>query len=616
MNTIVKRILIITIGIAVLVFTAFTAINMLTFSNVFKKSIDEKVFNETEKFSNQISMTFENAEGSIDTLASGVGQSFSMEGLELDVNYIDRYMKQFSPVMKNALTNIEDAQGLYLTFNPEITDKKKAYEIWYSYDENGEIIYTDASSDGIFQDAFNDENRLNMNYYFNALEAKGEGVWTEPYVDPDINEEVITYSIAVYSGESLVGVIGTDISTEHTTKLINDLGVENNGMVLLLDTNNLMISRSASNGSSFDNSDLIELISDDLDGSTEGIFSEAWKDDTLRISFSELSNGWKLAIINYESELYKPYYQSLILILTFAVISIMVLLSLMFLAGRRVTSPIDKAVSMLRLMDLDHQVEEKDKKKVKDDDDILLLVDKAVKRQRTSDMMMSNQAKLATVGEMMANVTHQWKQPLNNINIIMGNLKDDVLTGSLENEQVLHAVERVEKLTTGMSETLKDFSEYLKPDKELVAFDVRKITYAALELLKDKIKEKNIRVIIGQMESVYAYGYKNSFYHVMLNVINNAIDAIVDSNICVGEIKIDIYTCDNKINIEVFDNGVQMSETTKMNLFKPYYTTKPDGTGLGLAIAKQFIEESMNGKIALSNYSNGVKCTIIIDEKE
>lgn len=617
MNTIVKKILIITIGIAVIVFSSFAALNTITFSNAFKKSIDDKVYNETEKFSNQISMIFENAEGAIDTLATEVSHHFDMKKQMMDKTYINQYIGEFSPVMEEALTDIEDAQGLYLTFNPEITDKKQPYEIWYSYDENGNISYTDASIDGVYQNAFEDKTRPNMQYYFNAVDAAGEGLWTEPYMDPDIEEEVIAYSEAVYSDNTLIGVIGTDISTKHTTQLISDMKVEHNGMVILLDTdNNIICTSSKVNEHMSAVKKMIINISDDMEDKSSGIFSESWNGEEMHISFSELSNGWKLAIINYERELYKPYYHSFILAVVLAILSIVVLLAVIFFAGRKVTSPIDKAVSMLKLMDLDHQVEEKDKRKVKDEDDILMLVDKAVKRQRTNDMMLSNQSKLATVGEMMANVTHQWKQPLNNINIVMGNLKDDVRNEMLDTEDVLYAVRRVEQLTMGMSETLKDFYDYLKPDTELVQFEVGNVTHAALDLLADKIKAKNINVLVKQEELLFSYGYKNSFYHVVLNVLNNAIDAIEEQGTNDGIIEISINKKSDKISIEIYDNGVKMSEATKSNLFDPYYTTKENGTGLGLAIAKQIIEGSMKGRICMENCNDGVKCTIEIGVKE
>ena len=95
-------------------------------------------------------------------------------------------------------------------------------------------------------------------------------------------------------------------------------------------------------------------------------------------------------------------------------------------------------------------------------------------------------------------------------------------------------------------------------------------------------------------------------------------DAIAEKNEGSGRISINIgRTAQNKIAIEIFNNGVQLSDREKENLFKPYYTTKgKSGTGLGLAISKSLIEDSMDGEISLENYEDGVRCIIIINEKE
>ena len=276
---------------------------------------------------------------------------------------------------------------------------------------------------------------------------------------------------------------------------------------------------------------------------------------------------------------------------------------------------------MLHMMDLDNQVEEREATGIKEESDIELIVRKAMKRQRMNDIMLANQARLASVGEMMANVTHQWKQPLNNINIVMGNLKDDIENGQISEEEALLAISKVERLTTGMSDTLTDFSDYLKPDMKLVAFNVNHVIEAVLDLFKDKIKTRNIQVNVKGEEGLMSYGYKNSLYHVILNIVDNAIDAIDERGSEGGIIDIAIRRETGKcgrISVEIFNNGVQLSESERENLFRPYYTTKgsSDGTGLGLAISKHFIEESMAGEISLENYKDGVRCVILINEKE
>lgn len=630
MNRMIKKILIIVICLACFAFAIFAAAEIMTFSKALKKSIDDKLYYETNQMANRISMIFENAEGSVDTLCADIKNEFDVQRQHDDSSYIDGFMREHSPVIKDALRDIEDSQGLFLTFAPELTtDRNRAYEIWYSYDEGGDIVSTDATINGIYYEAFQNKALPTMTYYFNAIDNGEKGVWTEPWLDTDIGKELITYSRAVYREDTLIGVLGTDIYTEYTIDFISHMEMENDGMIFLLNEDNIPIIYS-------DNVDKTGILDSErfwrdttgrMKSASRGILDATWEDEPMKVSFSMLSNDWKLAVINYENRIYQTYSNILYIVIMLSIILMVFLSAAMFFAIRRFSSPVDKAVQMLKLMELDSQMDEEDTADIKGEDDIVRMVRNVMKRQRLNDIMLANQSRLAAVGEMMAAVTHQWKQPLNNINIVMGNLKDDIDSGYMSEESALLAVEKVERLTTSMSETLKDFSEYLKPDTEMTGFNVAEVIEAALDLLRDKLRSKKIRVsTIGDM-TLYAYGYKNALYHAVLNIVNNAIDAIEEkkhdssSDFQEGEIIISIDHPEdsrNKISIEIFNNGARLSAGQEENMFKPYYSTKGknNGTGLGLAISRHFIEDRMKGRLLMENHKEGVRCLIIINERE
>lgn len=623
MSRIIKKILIIAVCIAFFALVTFAAVDTMAFSKVLKKAMDDKIYYETSQFANRLSMIFENAEGSVDTLCADIKNEFDLDTQLKDASYIDEFTAEHSPTIRDALVDIEDSQGLYFTFNPIITDREKNYEIWYAYDKAGNIVKADAAVNGIYYEAFDDRDYPTMGYYFDAADSRNGGVWSEPWFDPDIDEELITYSRSVYSGDTLIGVLGTDIYTRHTIDLISGMKVENNGMIFLLNQkNDKIISSDNVKETDIEKSDEFwKTVMLNMQGKDSGLFDADWNGEPMRISFSELSNDWKLATVHYENEMYRSYRNIMVIVIMLSVLLIALLTAVMFFTVRRFSSPVDKAIELLKKMELENQIEEADAERVRKDDDILLIVNKAMQRQRMNDILLVNQSRLAAMGKMMANVTHQWKQPLNNINIVMGNLKDDIESGNVNEENVLFAVRRVEKLTTSMSQTLSDFSDYLKPDTELVTFNVNNVINSVLELLQDNIRTRNITVSVNSEGDMLSYGYKNSLYHVILNVVNNAIDAIDEKDEENGEISISIKRCfepgANRIRIKIFNNGVQLSQNEQENLFKPYYTTKEkgDGTGLGLAISRHFIEESMDGKISLENYGNGVRCSIVINER-
>ncbi len=622
MNPIVKKISVITACIAIFVFAASATVETVTFSRALKETTDDKLIYETKQFANQISMVFENAEGAVDALCAQVAHDFHLERQMSDPSYIRSYIAEHSPVVRDALVDIEGSQGLYMTFSPDITDRDGAYEIWYSYDKEGHIRETDATSNGIYYESFEDENFPTMKYYFSAVNSPGEGVWTEPYTDWDIGQEVMAYSRAVYVDDMPVCVIGTDIYTTYTTDLISDMKVENDGMVFLLDQNNAQVVSSHNvKGTGILQADrLWEEITEKMEGRDSGDLDADWNGETMRISFSQLSNDWKLAIVNYEDKLYEAYDSILTIVILLSSLLVALLVVAVYLAVRYFSSPVDRAVKMLKMMDLGGQLEEGETEEVRGEGDVEALVKKVMERQRMNDIMLAHKSRQAAAGEMMGNVVHQWKQPLNNINIIMGMLKDDIENGDATKESALAAVKRVERLTTGMSETLGDFSEYLKPDRKTVSFSVRNVVMAVMELMKDKTKARNIKVSVEGGEGLMSRGYRNSLYHVILNVVDNAIDAIDEKGGDGGTIRVQIRrssTEKGKIAIEIFNDGVQLSEQSRAKLFRPYYTTKGtgDGTGLGLAISKHLIEESMDGQLTLENCDGGVRCIMTVREE-
>ena len=612
--------MIVIVIIAIFAFSIFAVVNISWITNVLKETTDEKMYNETEKFSNQISMIFENAEGAVDSLCADIKNTFDVYEQKQDKSYIERYIKKYDPVFRDSLVDIEDAIGLYMTFDPELANWKGAYEIWYSYDKTGRIKLTDALNNGVYLEAFEDVDAPNMQYYFDAVKNPNNGIWTTPSMDPDINEMTISYSRSAYHNNDLIGVVGTDISTDHTTDVINDLDIGDDGAVLLLNKDNEpIISGKGAEAMKLMNSDEFrDLCQPFMKNKQDGMFSITWNGEQMKTSFSTLSNDWILALVENEKTLYMPVNFTRTLIIVLCTILALLSIVAIYLLLRKVSDPMNKAVNLLKGTVLDEHMEAEDTANVTNEDDLEYLVQKAVEKQRISDIMLANQSKLASVGEMMSNVTHQWKQPLNSINIIMGNLKDDIKYGEFNEQKTKKAVEKVESLAQTMSSTINDFSNYLKPDSTLDEFVINDVIIAALGIVEEKMKMEKIQAEFRPEDTYVSFGHKNALFHVILNILTNAIEAIQESEAKDGKIQISIkrYEGDSgKIYININNNGPHMDPHITANMFKPYYSTKTDGSssGLGLFISKTLIEESMNGVIDIKNVETGVLCSILID---
>ncbi|MEI3518004.1 MAG: hypothetical protein V8R14_00535 [Clostridia bacterium] len=216
-------------------------------------------------------------------------------------------------------------------------------------------------------------------------------------MDSDIGQEVIAYSRAVYSDGIQIGVAGTDIYTEHTVRLINDMNTEHDGMIFLLNENNDLIiaSDNAKRTDILDSTPLWRSVTKNTNGRDDGVFDAKWHDDTMRVSFSRLSNDWKLAIISYEDALYETLNNVLGVIIALSFTMIVLLVFAISFAVQHLSSPVDKAVKMLKMLDLDDQLEHSHAADIKDDNDIEALVKKTVERQRMNDIILANQSRLA-----------------------------------------------------------------------------------------------------------------------------------------------------------------------------------------------------------------------------
>jgi len=169
-----------------------------------------------------------------------------------------------------------------------------------------------------------------------------------------------------------------------------------------------------------------------------------------------------------------------------------------------------------------------------------------------------------------------------------------------------------------MSNTIDDFRSFFRKDKEKVEFDIKEAIEKTLNLQKAQLKNHNIEVL-AELKPIKIKGYKNEFMQVILNIISNAKDAIEEKRKKIGnfqgKIKIKTRKNNDKIFIEIEDNGGGIPKEIKERIFEPYFTTKEEGkgTGMGLYMVKEIIER-MNGKIEVENTSEGAKFIITLKD--
>jgi len=230
------------------------------------------------------------------------------------------------------------------------------------------------------------------------------------------------------------------------------------------------------------------------------------------------------------------------------------------------------------------------------------------------EQLMIQQSKLADMGSMIGAIAHQWKQPLNVIGLSVS-LYEEEHEGDSGVEELAR---EINGQVAYMSETINDFRNFFQPSKRKQMFDINEAVNNVIKLLYPKMKTQNINIHLDKDIDAKAYGFKNEFMQVMMNLINNARDAVVEREPKNGIIHIDVKKNNDFVTISLKDNGGGISEELLPDkLFEQYVTSKGDkGTGIGLSMSKTIIEKYMDGVLTARNIKDGAEFTIMLPIKE
>ena len=234
------------------------------------------------------------------------------------------------------------------------------------------------------------------------------------------------------------------------------------------------------------------------------------------------------------------------------------------------------------------------------------------REQSEHQLLLVEQSKLASMGEMISTIAHQWRQPLSEINGVVLTMDIDYRKEKLTQEKFDNHLNDIEGITSYLSKTIHDFMNLFSHKKELEEFFLLDAIISSKRLVSVFIKEEII-FLNRQDINVKMVGYKSELIQALLIVINNSIDAAREQGVSAA-INIDIKELNNNVHINIEDNGGGISEEILKDIFNPYFTTKHEsqGTGLGLYILKMIIEKSMSGSIEIFNKNSGVNCEMVI----
>ncbi len=224
---------------------------------------------------------------------------------------------------------------------------------------------------------------------------------------------------------------------------------------------------------------------------------------------------------------------------------------------------------------------------------------------KAKDKLLAEQSKMAAMGEMIGNIAHQWRQPLSTISTAASGIKLQKEFDILSDEMFLEGLDSIVRNAKHLSQTIDDFKNFLKGDKERSLFSLKENLKTNLTIVEGMLKNESIEVILECEDDIDILNYPNELTQAFLNLLSNAKDAFID-NIPKTEpryIFINAYLEGTKIYIDVTDNAKGIDNEIIHKVFEPYFTTKHkhQGTGLGLYMTHQLVSISMGGSITVSN---------------
>ncbi len=233
--------------------------------------------------------------------------------------------------------------------------------------------------------------------------------------------------------------------------------------------------------------------------------------------------------------------------------------------------------------------------------------------QKKRDKLLTEQSKMAAMGNMIGNIAHQWRQPLNVITTTASGIKLEKEFGTMDDETLISRLNNIVKSANYLSETINTFRDFIKEKKEYSKVILQDRIKIATDIVSTALADHHIKFInnINNQNPIEIIMIMGELSQVIINILNNAKDILLEKKIENPwvEINLDVDKEQKKAIITIEDNGGGIPEDVLPHIFEPYFTTKHQnlGTGLGLHMSYQIITESLNGELYVENTQNGAK---------
>ena len=245
------------------------------------------------------------------------------------------------------------------------------------------------------------------------------------------------------------------------------------------------------------------------------------------------------------------------------------------------------------------------------------IIEKELRKNQEQQLLLIQQSRLAQMGEMLSMIAHQWRQPLNALMLSNQLIVSKYTKKQLDDKSIEYFKKNSQMLIKQMSQTIDDFKNFFIPAKEKEIFCINDTIKSILNMVKNLYTQENISLSFQEKEYLYTLGHPNELGQAILNITNNAKDALIENNIKDRRIDIVLSKEKHTIVLKISDNAGGIPDSIIDKIFDPYFSTKSkkNGTGLGLYMTKMIIAEQLGANIEVKNTLSGAQFTIYLKEK-
>lgn len=242
-------------------------------------------------------------------------------------------------------------------------------------------------------------------------------------------------------------------------------------------------------------------------------------------------------------------------------------------------------------------------------------VNRQLEKRMENEYLLMQQSKLATMGEMIGHIAHQWRQPLAQLGGILMNLDAAYAHKDLTAEYLGKHITKGNELIKYMSQTIDDFRHFFEPNENESLFKVEEYVESAINIIQASLTYSHIELDVHFPDNLpQVKGYASEFSQVILNLLDNAKDVLIERKVKNPKVCIDAYKVDNGVSVTISDNAGGIDPLLIDKIFDIYFSTKHHrgGSGLGLYMSKLIIERKGMGQIKVENIKEGALFSIFL----